>query len=177
MTNISDAMGYAALMSAIAKWADGEAKKARHAADETMCEAWKQLGTKNAEARIGGVKVGAMSVVTTKDEIKVTDEQAYQEWLGQLYDEGDRRVRETVTYSSSSILTDAGVVNGVVCDSATGEAIPGVEFVHGGDFKYTRLSGCKPDDVRSALVATGLTARDIIPAQEMPKWLLGSGDE
>lgn len=156
MSSASDALQRLAVAHAMAAWAKGLEAQARSEADAALREAHEATGACNARVLVGGTKVGTLSVAVSNAAVRVFDQSAYEAWLEGLYRAGDQRVVRRVSYELPGLPKEASVIAGQACDPATGEVIPGVEWVAGGDVCSTRLSGCKVDDVRCAMLAAGI---------------------
>lgn len=128
-------------------------------ANENLLEANRTLGSKNADVRVMGEKVGTLSIQVSNPKFKVEDGSKWQAFLEKLSIEGDDRVR--VVYEAPAVFNGLAAVGGKdgirVVDAATGEVVPGVRYVPGGEVAGARLTGCKVKDVENALLVGGYT--------------------
>lgn len=121
----------------------------RRKADGMLMEAREAMGADSATVLVCGEKVGKLSVVVSKPSIGVEDADAWQDFLREMYDAGDDRVR--VVYEAPAIRSGLAVDRGCVVDPVTGMVARGVRYRPGGEARRTVLTGCKPDDVLAAL--------------------------
>ena len=156
MSRASDALERLAVAHAMVAWARGIEEQAREEADAALLEAHEATGATNAQVLVGGTKVGTLSVAVSNPAVRVVDQSAYDAWLEGLYRAGDPRVVRRVSYSIPDLPKKAPVIAGQACDPATGEVIPGVGWAAGGEVASTRLSGCKVDEIQSAMRAAGI---------------------
>ena len=143
-----------AVLSGVERAVRDMARRARAEADAMLMEANDALGSKSAELRLFGEKVGSLSVAVSNPMVYVADEEAYQDWLRERYVLGDSRVQpfyEAPLVVKSAVPRADGEGGYVVYDAETGEPVDGLSYHPGGEVKGTRLSGCKPDDVARAL--------------------------
>lgn len=160
----------------------GDPDSLRGLADADLLASYEGAGVKGVDLRVGGAKVGSLSVRTSKAGPVVTDQTAWQSWLRSRREEGDMRPRRVVTVDASKLadnlvdalamampaavsvaweapdvlkgLSDGG--EGRVVDPASGEVVPGVEWATGGAVGTT-MRGCEPDKVSAALAALGMS--------------------
>lgn len=177
-SSAAEALARLGVAHAVAAWARGVEAQARRDADAALMEAHDALGAKNAEVTVCGVKVGTLSVATSKGRVAVSDASAWQACLRDLHDAGDPRVARRVAYDAQAVLDGAAVDDGRVVDPATGEELAGLAWVPGGEATGTRLGGCSAGKVAEALRAGGL---DLAKAARMldegaPLALPGGGE-
>ena len=152
----------------------------RAAADEELRQISEAFPTDRVDLAIGGTRVGGLSLQRTKPHAVVTDQAAFDGWLVgrgwaqerevmdlSLLTGDERLVMERVMREElpQAFRTQAvpcvkdplkllSHVGEAVLDPETGEAVPGVAWDAGGQVSGTRISGCDPADVMSALAAS-----------------------
>lgn len=115
---------------------------------------------------LDGELVGTVTLVTGRHSARVTDPTALTEWVRQNHPTEVQTV-ETVRPSFLSVLLDEAKAAGVAVDTATGEAVPGIDVSLGQPYPMIRLTADADAIVsvawqadRLPLPATFLTALD-----------------
>lgn len=136
----------------------------RSTCDRRLLDAYVEDGTDRVQLRVGGAKVGTLSVVMTKpvrkSVLEVTDRRAFEAWAlenGYAHEE-TRIVVDDEQDTLSSLVTD-----GVMPDGCEWREVDEPARVKG-----TTIRGCNPQDVADAL-------GDALPGAVMG--LLTGGDE
>lgn len=154
MSRAQRALRDLAVLSGVEKAVRDMARRARAEADAVLMEAHGALGSKSAELRLFGEKVGSLSVAVSNPQVYVADEEAYQDWLRERYVLGDERVRpfyEAPLVVKGAVPRADGEGGYAVYDAQTGEPVDGLSYHPGGEVRGTRLSGCRPEDVARVL--------------------------
>lgn len=159
MSSAAEILQDLAVVRAAGKVLKERENELRRQADESLLDVNRAFGSKNADVRVMGVSVGTLSVQVSNPRFEVENEPVYQEFLKGLYANGDDRVR--LVYEAPALwgcLAAVGGKDGIrVVDTGTGEVVPGVRYVPGGEVTGTRFTGCKVGDVEDALRVGGYT--------------------
>lgn len=164
MSWTSERLAALAVATAIKK----EAADLRAEVDAEAIEAFEADGTSQRAVMIGGRKVGTFSVAVSRPTVsfEVADGSAWWDWaersgwpteVDPALVDLDVVAREHPEWCRPAQPT-AGMVEAVgsaVVSTETGEEIPGLVAVTIPGRVTTRMSGCKPADVRAALLTSG----------------------
>jgi hypothetical protein len=144
---VADAITREAALKALLDAIDGEYKTARAAVQQALDEQATATGAKSFDALLpGGVKVGTVTLTGGETAARVVDEAEFIEWVRASYpSEMTVRVVREVRPAWLTAFLGQMTAAGAAVDTATGEAVPGVEI--------------KPSRARSHSVRFGKTGR------------------
>lgn len=176
-----------AVLSSVDKALKSQTKQARVESDEYLKDLYENTGSDRVKIKLGGQEVGALSLVFSKDEYVIKDEEAFNDFIlangfaserksidptylveviARIEDDLPEAVITGIDVSSDFSKMIKRVGDSFVIDG-TNEVIPGIE-PKPITIKNTRLAGCKPEDVIPIV-------RDL--PGSIDAFLLGDGNE